>query len=330
MRNILLLGGGGFIGRHIARAICKNDIITIYDKDISQQDDSFTGNVIKDDIQTPSVDISELINNNDIVIDLVAYANPKLYIDKPLETFNICFTENLKIAELCVKHNKRLIQFSTSEVYGNHGHRPESWKEDTTEFITGGIHEHRWVYANSKQLLERLIHIYGTTNNLNYTIIRPFNFIGHDIDYLPTHQPGCPRVFSHFLDSLIYNKPMSLVNGGQQKRAYTYINDAVDCIKRIINLPIETRQEVFNIGSPENETTIQGLGEIMIQIYNENWGEYNQSFLSPSGTEFYGEGYADISRRVPNVDKVIKMTGWEPRTNLRTTLLKSMAPWFTS
>ncbi|MBP02198.1 MAG: hypothetical protein CMM25_05275 [Rhodospirillaceae bacterium] len=329
--KILLLGGGGFIGRHIADVVCQNNKVTIYDKEVpSQMIRDFSGEIIVDDIRSPAVDIDMLVNQNDVIIDLIAYANPKLYIDKPLETFNICFTENLKIAEMCVKYNKRLIQFSTSEVYGDHGHVDHPWKEDHTEFITGGIHEHRWVYANAKQLLERLIHIYGTTDGLDYTIIRPFNFIGYDIDYLPSQQPGCPRVFSHFLDSIICNKPMSLVDGGQQKRAYTYIDDAVECIVKIINSPESTRREVFNIGSPKNETTIEGLGETMIQIYNERWGTYSQEFLYPTGEAFYGKGYADISRRVPSIDKVIKLIDWRPTTDLRTTLTKSMEPWFIS
>jgi len=175
-----------------------------------------------------------------------------------------------------------------------------------------------------------LIHIYGTVNELEYTIIRPFNFIGHDIDYLPSHQPGCPRVFSHFLDALLYNKPISLVSGGEQKRAYTYIEDAVQCINQIIANPDGSKNQVFNIGSPGNETTIKGLAETMIKIYNERWGTYDIPFLTPSGEEFYGTGYADICRRVPNIDKIRRLIGWEPTTDLYNTLLNSMRPWFTS
>lgn len=325
--RILLLGGSGFIGRHIASAIADDHHVTIYDIDSPQNVSNCE--VIVADIRDDNIE--SLIANHDIVVDLIAYANPKLYVDVPLEVFNICFTENLNVAELCVKHNKRLIQFSTCEVYGDHGDKPDAWSEDETYFHTGPIDQHRWIYANAKQVLERLLHIHGEFSNLEYTIIRPFNFIGYDIDYMPSEQQGCPRVFSHFVDSIRGNGSIKLVNGGMQRRAYTHITDAVNCIKRIINHPVESRNQVFNIGSPDNETTIKDLANLMIDIaLDEQWVKWPPQIESVSGKDFYGKGYADITRRVPNITKAQTILGWQPTMTLRDTLYESMRPWFTS
>lgn len=327
--NILLLGGGGFIGRHMAVSLQDSHDVTLYDRDCTNIP-GFKGEVLTGDIRADK-HISDLIKVNDVVVDLIAYANPKLYVDIPLEAFDICFTENLRVVEMCLKHGKKVVQFSTCEVYGDHGDEFEPWEEDKTEFIVGPIHQHRWIYANAKQTLERIIHIYGTFNGLEYTIIRPFNFVGHDIDFLPSEHEGCPRVFSHFIDALKNNSEIQLVNGGEQQRAYTYIDDAIDCINRIISHPIKSKNEVFNIGSPKNETTIRALAELMIRIYRDNnWGTYTSQLVNTPGEQFYGKGYADITRRIPCVAKAKRLLHWEPTTDLYNTVKKSMEPWFTS
>src|SRR2546423_1389358 len=134
---------------------------------------------LQQDIRTPECDLETLIRNSDLVIDLIAYANPGLYIRIPLEVFRLNFTENLKIAEACVRHRKRLIQFSTCEVYGRTAASlmnarvadPEdpihaTFSEDQSEFILGPVSKHRWIYACSKQLLERVLHAHGLEGGL--------------------------------------------------------------------------------------------------------------------------------------------------------------------
>lgn len=324
--KILILGGSGFIGRNLVGSLANTEhIVVSLDSVPNTPQDNVT--YIQTDIR--NTDMNELVSASDLVIDLIAYANPSLYVSDPLNTFNICFTENLKIVELCTKYKKRLIQFSTSEVYGDHGDKSTAWNEHETTFITGPTHEIRWIYSSAKQTLERLIYAYGTQRELKYTIIRPFNFLGHDIDYLPSAQPGCPRVFSHFLDAILNNGTIKLVNGGAQKRAYTYIDDAIECIIKIINKPTACENKIFNIGSPNNETSIANLAELMIEtaIANE-WISDKTMIESTTGDKFYGKGYADITRRVPCIDSVCNAVDWMPTTTLKDTILYSMKPWF--
>jgi UDP-apiose/xylose synthase len=247
----------------------------------------------------------------------------------PLEVFRLNFIENLKIAEACVRHKKRLIQFSTCEVYGRTAASlpnarltdPEdpihaTFSEDTSEYILGPVSKHRWIYSCAKQLLERVLHAYGLEMGFNYTIIRPFNFIGPKIDFLPSDAEGIPRVFSFFMDALLKGTPMQLVNGGSARRCYTYIDDAVECCWRIVQNPggVCDRQ-IVNIGSPDNEISIRQMAETMREIYAAKFRENGaplSEIVSVTGEEFYGVGYDDSDRRIPDIAKARTLLGWEP------------------
>ncbi len=245
---------------------------------------------------------------------------------------------------MCLKHGKRLVQFSTCEVYGKtvaalvpddlkdptdpkHG----TFNEDTSPMILGSVDQHRWIYACAKSMLERILHAYGLDDQLRYSIIRPFNFIGPKIDYLPSEQDGNPRVFSHFVEALRTGKPMTLVNGGMQQRTYTYIDDAVDCIVRIIEDKDNVcNKHIFNIGSVGNETTIRGMAEKMREIFASRWWDGVNALPElkvVSGEDFYGKGYDDSDRRIPDITKAKTLLGWQPQYDLMSTLEMSMAYW---
>jgi nucleoside-diphosphate-sugar epimerase len=169
-------------------------------------------------------------------------------------------------------------------------------------------------------------------DKLNYTIIRPFNFIGPRIDYLLSEQDGNPRVFSHFLSALKCGSPMRLVDGGHQRRAYTLIDDATDCIVRIIENPDRVcDKEIFNIGSPDNEVSIRELALKMREIYQRKWWDGKTplpELVEVSGEAFYGQGYDDSDRRIPDIMKARMLLGWKPQYDLEETLERSMAYWF--
>src|SRR5258708_11280284 len=197
--KILALGAAGFIGSHLHHRLLKEGhLVTAMDLQ-SDKVREVLGHpnltFLQADIRASQSDLERLIAESDLVIDLIAYANPGLYIRIPLEVFSLNFTENLKIAEACVKYKKRLIQFSTCEVYGRtmasiptaNLKDPEdpihaTFSEDSSEYILGPVAKHRWIYSCAKQLLERVLHAYGIEQNFNYTIIRPFHFIRPKID----------------------------------------------------------------------------------------------------------------------------------------------------
>ncbi|HBP89334.1 MAG TPA: bifunctional UDP-4-keto-pentose/UDP-xylose synthase [Nitrospiraceae bacterium] len=348
--KILCLGGAGFIGSHLtARLLKEGHLVTVVDQDhgkIQEWMGLDNLRVVKEDIRRPEWGLMELVQDADLVIDLIAYANPGLYVKIPLEVFRLNFTENLKIAEACVTLNRRLIQFSTCEVYGKtpasflngqllNSEDPQfaTFSEDSTNLIMGPVEKHRWIYASAKQLLERVLHAYGIEQEFNYTIIRPFNFIGPNIDFLPSEYEGIPRVFSFFMDALLHGGTMKLVDGGHHRRCYTYVEDAIDCIYKIVLNPNGVcDKQIFNIGTPENEISIQGLAYLMKDLYLEHFyqpGRPLPEILSVSGEEFYGKGYEDSDRRIPDINKAKTLLGWEPKWGLKELVLTTMAS-FTS
>jgi UDP-apiose/xylose synthase len=165
-------------------------------------------------------------------------------------------------------------------------------------------------------------------NGLNYTIIRPFNYIGPRIDFLPSEGEGVPRVFSFFMDALLYNKPIYLVNGGFQRRCYTDIRDATDAHIRIIdNKRGLCNKQIFNIGVDWNETTIKNLAVQMRRLYEKHFmkkGQKLPKLIDISGEKFYGRGYDDCDRRLPDTKKLRKLTGWKPKHSLKSLLYYSM------
>jgi UDP-apiose/xylose synthase len=343
--KILNLGAGGFIGSHLTqRLLAEGHNVTAVDlwtDKVSELLDHPRLSFVQQDIRSPDWNLDELVADADLVIDLIAHANPGLYIRIPLEVFHLNFQENLKIAETCVRHRKRLIQFSTCEVYGRTAASlknarvadPEdpvhaTFSEDQSEFILGPVAKHRWIYACAKQLLERVLHAHGLEDGFNYTIIRPFNFIGPKIDFLPAEKEGIPRVFSFFMEALINGAEMKLVDGGSHRRCYTYIDDAVECTYRIVQNPggVCDRQ-IFNIGSPENEISIRQMAETMRDIYAEKFRDSDTPLpriVSVSSEAFYGEGYEDSDRRIPDISKARALLGWEPKWALRDLLEATM------
>lgn len=332
--KILTLGAAGFIGSHLTHRLLQEGhkvvAIDLASEKVAEDLDHPNLTFMQQDIRCPGWDLDRLTQDADLVIDLIAYANPGLYLRIPLEVFRLNFTENLKIAEACVRHGKRLIQFSTCEVYGRtaaslpnarvadpedpiHG----TFSEDTSEYILGPVSKHRWIYSCAKQLLERVLHAYGLEQGFNYTIIRPFNFIGPKIDFLPHEQEGIPRVFSFFMDGLLNGTPMKLVNGGVNRRCYTYIDDAIECTYRIVENPGSVcDRQIFNIGSPHNEVSIRQMAETMREIYAREFRDSATplpEIVSVPGEEFYGEGYDDSDRRIPDIAKARRLLGWEPQ-----------------
>lgn len=340
-----MLGAAGFIGSHLTHRLLKEGhAVTALDREtdkVAEYLDHKSLTFLEQDIRSPECDLDRLVGGADLVIDLIAYANPGLYVRIPLEVFRLNFSENLKIAEACVRHGKRLIQFSTCEVYGRtvaslrnaRVADPEdpihaTFSEDTSEYILGPVSKHRWIYSCAKQLLERVLHAYGLEQGFPYTIVRPFNLLGPKIDFLPGEREGIPRVFSFFMEALLTGGPMQLVNGGTSRRCYTYIDDAIECTYRIVENPggVCDRQ-IFNVGSPYNEVSIRQMAEMMREIHAEKFRDPATplpEIVSVPGEEFYGEGYDDSDRRIPDIAKARTLLGWEPVWGVRDTLETTM------
>lgn len=327
--KILILGAGGFIGSHMVEHLVGRAEHDVDGVDVS--DDKLAGiggerfAFHRLDVREEPERVEELVAATDLVVDLVAYANPSLYNTAPLEVFDLNFRHNIEVLDACVRHGRRLLQYSSAEIYGKLT-AGERYQEDRSDSVFGPVGKSRWIYGAAKMMLERVIHAHGEAGQLVYTIVRPFNFCGSRIDYLvPANTQGGPRVFAHFMSALLTGGPIQLVDGGRVHRTFLHMDDANRAFQAILDHPDETRNEIYNVGNPANNVTIREVAEIMTRLFEELTGEPASSeIVEVSGEEFYGEGYEDSDRLPPDIEKM-RGLGWEPEIGLEETLRRTMA-----
>ncbi|MBN2037610.1 MAG: NAD-dependent epimerase/dehydratase family protein [Chitinispirillaceae bacterium] len=330
-KTLGIIGCGGFIGSHLVEGFKKRGDVRIMG--IDRSCDKIAHLLPDPDISVSTADIRSLdtlepwIGECDAVVLLAALCNPSLYNTVPLTVIESNFMLPARIVELCAKTKTWLIHFSTSEVYGKTvsglcgSDRAEHYllREEESPLILGNVHAQRWSYACAKQLLERLIVGYGLEQGLRYTIVRPFNFIGPRMDYLPgIDGEGIPRVLACFMKALLSREPLQLVDGGFRRRCFTYISDAVDAVIRIVDRPSESACRIFNIGNPDNEISIRGLAELMREIYSSltNTASEGSPLVPVTGELFYGKGYEDSDRRLPDIALARELLEWEPKVGI--------------
>ncbi len=335
-KTITIVGCGGFIGSHLLERILDTTDFIVHGFDIDfRKINHLLGNERLDFHKTDMHDSSvlESVKSSGTVISLAALCNPSLYNTVPLEVIESNISGNLELLKACCDQKSRFIYFSTSEVYGRTvssiaGEPGDSEKdllgEDSSPLIMGPVRVQRWSYAASKQMIERLIYAYGFEKGLDYTILRPFNFIGPRMDFIPgIDGEGIPRVLACFMDALLNSKPLKLVDGGVNRRCFTYIGDAIDAVMAVLGRPDDSRREIFNIGNPSNEITISDLACLMIKLYKEVRPEFSGKLYdiqNVSSVDFYGQGYEDSDRRLPDIRKASERLRWVPETNLADSL----------
>lgn len=320
--KLLIIGAGGFIGSNLVEHLIDEGTHEVVGVDIASnklagiEGDNFR--FVNGDVTSDEDLIDGMISDADVVVDLVAYANPSLYVSKPLDVIRLNFFENMTITEACIRHGKRLIQYSTSEVYGKRS-TDGTYREDESDLVMGPVTKQRWVYAAGKQFLERILHAHGLAGDLEYTIVRPFNFVGPRFDYLVEKgSKGGPRVFAHFMSALITGGPMYMVDGGGQRRCFTHIKDASEAFSVLLDDPRSTNQ-IYNIGNPSTDISVRELAALMTELYGEITGRsYEGEIIDVTGEEFYGIGYEDMNRVPPSIEK-LESLGWSPKRGLEAT-----------
>ena len=332
-KKILILGANGFIGSHLSETILKQTDWSIQAMDLTTDKlDACLSNprfqFKQGDIRMENSWITQQIQHCDTVLPLVAVATPATYVQEPLRVFELDFEANLDVIRLCVKHQKHLVFPSTSEVYGM---CPDSeFDEETSPLVTGPINKERWIYSTSKQLLDRLIYAYGKHHGLNYTLFRPFNWFGPRLDNILNPKPGGSRVLTQFIGNILRGENIQLVDGGAQQRCFTYIDDGIDALLKIIaNQEHKASQSIFNIGNPDENYSIRQLAEILIQLIKENYPNHAEKaqqvqLIDVDAKTYYGAGYQDVKLRVPAIAKANNQLNWHPKTSLTSGLKQTL------
>ena len=330
--KILILGVNGFIGSSLTEHILKNRDWEVYGMDMAADKiDQCLGHdrfhFFEGDITINKEWIEYHVKKCDIVLPLVAIATPATYVIDPLRVFELDFEANLDIVRKCVRYKKRVLFPSTSEVYGMSTDR--EFDEETSNFVLGPINKQRWIYACSKQLMDRVIHAYGMKEGLTYTLFRPFNWVGPKLDNILEPKEGSSRVLTQFIGNILRSREIQLVDGGLQRRSFTYIDDGIDALIRIIeNKDHAADSRIFNIGNPKNDISIRELAETLIELI-KTYPKYatlaeKVKLVTIKSGEYYGDGYQDIQTRVPSVKNAERYLGWRPTTDLKTALRKTL------
>jgi UDP-4-amino-4-deoxy-L-arabinose formyltransferase/UDP-glucuronic acid dehydrogenase (UDP-4-keto-hexauronic acid decarboxylating) len=331
-KHVLILGADGFIGNHLSERLLDSGLYEVHAMDLSKNS---IGRLLgrpafhfsEGDISIHREWIEYHVRKCDIVLPLVAIATPAEYIRNPLRVFELDFEENLRIVRYCAKYNKRIIFPSTSEVYGMCDE--EEFNEEHSKLVLGPIHKQRWIYSCSKQLLDRVIWAYGATKGLQFTLIRPFNWIGPRLDNLESARIGSSRVITQLILNLVEGTPINLVDGGRQQRCFTDVQDGVDCLLKIIeNKNNRCNERIFNIGNPDNEASISELAGLLTEKFQEH--PLRDKFPPLAGIRsvesraFYGAGYEDVQYRRPSIRLAQRLLDWHPRIPLEQSIEETL------
>ncbi|WP_241622394.1 bifunctional UDP-4-amino-4-deoxy-L-arabinose formyltransferase/UDP-glucuronic acid oxidase ArnA [Rosenbergiella australiborealis] len=331
-RKVLILGVNGFIGNHLTERLLAAGDYDVYGLDISSEAiarflNSPHFHFVEGDISIHSEWIEYHIKKCDIILPLVAIATPIEYTRNPLRVFELDFEENLKIIRDCVRYQKRVIFPSTSEVYGMC--TDDEFNENHSSLIVGPIHKQRWIYSVSKQLLDRIIWAYGDKQGLQFTLFRPFNWMGPRLDSLDAARIGSSRAITQLILNLVEGTPIKLIEGGQQKRCFTDIEDGISALFRIIeNNDHACDGKIINIGNPNNEVSIRQLAEMLLASFEKHPLRHHfppfAGFKAIESRQYYGEGYQDVEHRKPSITNAKRYLDWQPTIAIEQTIERTL------
>jgi UDP-apiose/xylose synthase len=340
--TVAVVGCGGFIGCHLLDAILTRTKWRVFGVDLDFYRIQHRLNDERCEFMVADLadkSVVERIAKYPIVVNLAAICTPSRYMAEAPEVIRSNYDHPAALADACAKSGSWLIHFSTSEIYGRTSADSDLLVEDESELTFGPVTASRWSYATAKLLTERYI---AGLKNLKWTVVRPFNFVGPYMDFMPgVDGSGIPRVLANFSSALVRGEPLKLVNGGVAKRSFTSVFDAVDFMFALFEAELSTSatgnaaeksplSQAFNIGNPENELTIAELANKMRKIFAEIKGVSVETIPEPevvSGVEYYGEGYEDSMRRLPSVEKAERLLGFKAKTPIDVVLRESLT-WF--
>jgi len=329
--TVAIVGCGGFIGCHLLDAILTRTKWRVFGVDLDFYRIQHRLNDERCEFMVADLadkSVVERIAKYPIVVNLAAICVPSRYMAEAPEVIRSNYDHPAALADACAKSGSWLIHFSTSEIYGRTSADSGLLVEDETELTFGPVTASRWSYATAKLLTERYI---AGLKNLKWTVVRPFNFVGPYMDFMPgVDGSGIPRVLANFSSALVRGEPLKLVNGGVAKRSFTSVFDAVDFMFALFETGDVAFSQAFNIGNPDNELTIAELANKMRKIFAEIKSVNVETIPEPevvSGVEYYGEGYEDSMRRLPSVEKAERLLGFKAKTPIDVVLRESLT-WF--
>jgi len=309
--KILITGGAGFIGSHLAGTLLDdaNDVAVVDNlstgsmTNIEQfmSNDKFS--FVEGDICDIKL-IEKMMEKCDCIYHLAAAVGVQLIADRPVHTIETNIGGTEVVLDCANKFGKKILLASSSEVYGKSEKVPFCEDDD---LVLGSTIYSRWAYACSKAIDEFLGLAFYQQYGLGVVIARFFNTIG------PRQTGKYGMVVPRFVESALKNEPVKIFGSGKQSRCFCYVGDVVEAIIKLMNND-EANGKVFNIGSTE-EISIEKLADKVIQMTNSS---STKEYLSYE--QAYGRQIDDMARRMPSTDRIKSIVGWSPKTDLAQTL----------
>ncbi len=316
--KVLITGGGGFLGSHLGDGLLAagHEVMALdIAPDLKVRHNVghagfryLKGSVFDTDL------LESLVAKSDLVYHLAAVVGVEHYVEDPFHVLNVNVNGTQNVLKFAHRYDKRLVFASTSEVYGKSRDTP--FREDGDRLL-GSTEIDRWCYSTSKAVGEHFCFAYGKIG-LPVVIVRFFNAYGPRLDRIDVG-----RVITIFMGQLLRGEDLTVIGDGQQTRAFTYVDDAVEALIRAGTLPAAVGG-IFNIGS-DRETTILELAETMIRAYPGTGSKVRLVRQE----DVYGPSYEDIPRRFPDITRMRTILGVEPKVQLEDGLRRTIE-WFRS
>ncbi len=305
--KILITGGAGFIGSHLAdKLLAEGNEITVIDdlstgrySNIEHLEDHDNFRLIIDTVLDTKL-MEDLVSETDRVYHMASAVGVRLIMEQPVKTIETIFHGTDVVLGRCAKYRKRVMIPSTSEVYGKGISVPFKEEDD---LLTGSTDKHRWAYACAKTLDEFLALAHYKETRLPVMVARLFNTVG------PRQTGQYGMVVPRFVQAALKNEPIEVHGDGTQSRCFGHIADVVEGLTAMMENPACFGQ-VINMGS-DVEVTINELAEKAIALTSSS-----SKIKYVPYTEAYGEGFEDMQRRVPSLEKAKRLIGYQPTRSL--------------
>jgi UDP-glucose 4-epimerase len=311
-RKVLITGGMGFVGSHLAEVLLEQgDRVTLVDNLSTGRADNVRHleghpnlRLAVHDVNA-GVPLDEFVAGSDVVFHLAAAVGVKLIVENPVETVSTNVAGTERVLQAAARHGVKVLIASTSEVYGKATKLPFSEDDDV---VLGASSRSRWCYAASKLVDEFVGLGYYHQKQLPVVIFRLFNTVG------PRQSGQYGMVVPRFVRAAIDGKPLTVHGDGSQSRCFTHVRDAVAAINALSVCETAPGQ-VFNIGSTEPVTILELANRVVRAVDGADSSDPGRLTFLPYD-EVYGPGFEDMKRRMPDIAKIAAHTGWSPRRSL--------------
>ena len=305
--RVLITGGAGFVGSHLADLfLARGDQVTVLDDLSTGRHDNIRHHLgdpnfefIMGSILNEAL-VDDAVRRSDVVMHLAAAVGVELIVGRPLESLATNIRGSEIVLEKCHKYSRKVLVTSTSEIYGKNDSDLLSEEDDR---ILGSPLKTRWSYSEAKAIEEVLAYSYWKEKGLPAVIVRLFNTVG------PRQVGHYGMVVPRFVEQALKGAPITVYGDGTQRRCFCHVDDVTRALVALVDSR-EAEGQVFNVGA-SGEISIADLAQTIIDQLGSS-----SPIVKVSYDDAYEEGFEDMTRRVPNTAKVHALLGWAPERSL--------------